>query len=184
LLELVFAMKSVSVACGREARSRFGHNKPLPVRGAIKTFGTKKMFCTIRARRDGRRLGRIAAAGFLALAASAHASQAQQQDSILKQGAKLLGFAADVEPPADFVVKSRPAGDLDFIPVFQPLPEPARPALKAPDLKALKGDLDVLQKQHDALRQAYPPAVKAMAEEAAAKKKPKTDPVNAPNAQQ
>src|SRR5579863_4109053 len=149
------------------------------------------MFCTVRARRDGGRLGRIAVAGFLALAASAHASEAQQQDSILKQadnvlkqGAKLLGFATDVEPPADFVVKSRAAGDVDFIPVFQPPPEPARPALKAPDLKAVKGDLDAVQKQHDALRQAYPPAVKAMAEEAAAKKKPKTSPAKVPNAQQ
>ncbi len=149
------------------------------------------MFCTIRAGRDGRQLGRIAVAGFLALAVSAHASEAQQQgnilnqaDNVLKQGAKLLGFATDVEPPADFVVKSRPAGDVDFIPVFQPPPEPARPALKDPDLKAVKGDLDAVQKQHDALRQAYPPAVKAMAEAAAAKKKPKTDPVNAPNARQ
>lgn len=149
------------------------------------------MFCTIRARRDGPGPRRIAAAGSIALAAllvSAHAGKAQEQDNILKQGdnilkqgAKLLGFATDVAPPADFVAKSRPPGDLDYIPVFQPPPEPARPALKEIDLKAVKTDLDGLQKKHDALRQAYPPAAKALADEEAAKKKPKT---NAPNSQQ
>jgi len=142
------------------------------------------MFCTIRAGRDGREPGRIAAAGFFALAAlvaSARPGLAQEQDNIFKQGAKLLGFATDVAPPADFVVKSRPTGNLDFIPVFQPPPEPALPALKEIDLKAVKSELDALQKKHDALRQAYPPAAKALAEEEAAKKKPRT---NAPTGQQ
>jgi hypothetical protein len=142
------------------------------------------MFCTIRAQRGGLGLRRIAAAGSVALAAlvaSAHAGKAQEQDNIFKQGAKLLGFATDVAPPADFVLKSRPSGDLDFIPVFQPPPEPALPALKEIDLKAVKTDLDALQKKHNAIRQAYPPAAKALADEEAAKKKPKT---NAPDAQQ
>ena len=142
------------------------------------------MFCTIRAGRDGREPGLIAAAGVLALTAvvaSAHPGLAQEQDNIFKQGAKLLGFATDVAPPADFVVKSRPTGNLDFIPVFQPPPEPALPALKEIDLKAVKSELDALQKKHDALRQAYPPAAKALAEEEAAKKKPRT---NAPTGQQ
>jgi hypothetical protein len=106
-----------------------------------------------------------------ALSASGSASLAQDSDSLLKRGAKLLGFATDVAPPADFVQKSRPAGDLDFIPVFQPPPEPARPALKDTDLKALKGDLETTQKQADALRRAYPPAAKAIADADAAKKK-------------
>ena len=144
------------------------------------------MFCMIRAERHRHRHrpGRFAAAGFVAfaaLAASAQAGKAQEQDNVFKQGAKLLGFATDVAPPADFVVKSRPASDPDFIPVFQPPPEPALPALKDIDLKAVKSDLDALQKKHDALRQAYPPAAKALADEEAAKKKPKT---NAPDAQQ
>ena len=142
------------------------------------------MFCTIRAERHRQRPGRFAAAGLVALAAlvaSAQAGKAQEQDNVFKQGAKLLGFATDVAPPADFVVKSRPASDPDFIPVFQPPPEPALPALKDIDLKAVKSDLDALQKKHDALRQAYPPAAKALADEEAAKKKPKT---NAPDAQQ
>jgi hypothetical protein len=149
------------------------------------------MFCTIRGPRG--RLGprRIAAAGFTALTSlvvSADAGQAQEQgnilqqgNNILKQGAKLLGFATDVAPPADFVVKSRPATDPDFVPVFQPPPEPALPALKEIDLKAVKTDLDALQKKHDAIRQAYPPAAKALAEGEAAKKKPKP---NVPAAQQ
>jgi hypothetical protein len=142
------------------------------------------MFCTIRAGRDRHGAGRFASAGLIALAAlvaSAQAGRAQEQDNIFKQGAKLLGFATDVAPPQDFVVKSRPAVDPDYIPVFQAPPEPAVPALKDIDLKAVKTDLDTLQKRHDALRQAYPPAAKALAEEAAAKKKPKT---NAPAAQQ
>ena len=147
------------------------------------------MFCTIRTGRD--RYWRFASAGLIGLAGlvvSAHAGQAQEQGNvlqqgknILKQGAKLLGFATDLAPPADFVAKSRPASDPDFIPVFQPPPEPALPALKETDLKAVKTDLDALQKKHDALRQAYPPAAKARAEAEAAKKKPKT---NVPNAQQ
>ena len=151
------------------------------------------MFCTACARRDGRWPRRIVAAGLLALAALAafaRAGQAQEQgqgnilqqgDHILKQGAKLLGLATDVAPPADFVVKSRGADPPGFIPVFQPPPEPARPALEGVNLKAVKSQLDELQKKHDALRAAYPPAAKALAEQQAAKKKPQT---NAANAQQ
>ena len=142
------------------------------------------MFCTICAERAGPGVGRIASAGLIALAAffaCGSGVYAQQQDNIFKQAFKVFGFATDVAPPADFVVKSRPASDPDFIPVFQPPPEPALPALKDIDLKAVKSDLDALQKKHDALRQAYPPAAKALADEEAAKKKPKT---NAPDAQQ
>jgi len=142
------------------------------------------MFRTIRGERGGRAPAAIAAVGLLALAAlaaSGSASSAQESDSLLKSGAKLLGFATDVAPPVDFVQKSRPAGDLDFIPVFQPPPEPARPALKDTDLKTVKGDLDAVQKQADSLRRAYPPAAKAIAEQEAAKKKPNS---SAPNAQQ
>jgi hypothetical protein len=98
------------------------------------------------------------------------ASLAQQADNLLKSGMKMLGFATDVAPPADFVLQSRPNGDLDYIPIFQPPPEPAKPALNDKELKAVKGDLDSVQKRDDAIRQAFPPAVNAAAEEAAAKK--------------
>ena len=107
---------------------------------------------------------------------------AQQSDSALKNVMKMLGFATDVAPPADFVLQSRPKGDLDYVPVFQPPPEPAKPALKEKDLKAVKGDLEAVQKRDDATRQAFPPTAKAMAEEKTAEaKKAKA---NAPAASQ
>jgi hypothetical protein len=98
------------------------------------------------------------------------ASFAQQNDSVLKNVMKLMGFATDTAPPADFVQQSRPKGDLNYIPVFQPPPEPARPRLEDKQLQSVRNDLDSLQKRDDALRQAFPPAAKAVAEEAAAKK--------------
>ena len=91
------------------------------------------MFCTICAESAGRGPRRIALAGLLALAAlfaSGSSVYAQQQDSILKQAFKVFGFATDVAPPPDFVTKTRPSGDLDYIPVFQPPPEPARPSFE------------------------------------------------------
>jgi len=109
-----------------------------------------------------------------AACAFASAGLAQQADGPFKSAAKLFGFATDPPTPPDFVVKSRPTGDVDFIPVFQPPPEPAKPAMKDQDLKALRGDLDSVQKQHDALRAAHPPSAKAAAEQAASKK-PKAD---------
>jgi hypothetical protein len=124
------------------------------------------MFCTICAERAGPGVGRIGLAGLLALAAlfaSGSDVYAQQQDSILKQAFKVLGFATDVAPPADFVNKTRPGAEPDYIPVFQPPPEPARPTLKTDQLKAMKSDLD------------------AVAEQQAAQKKPKS---NAPSAPQ
>jgi hypothetical protein len=133
------------------------------------------MFCTNRRETAGREPWRVAAAGVLALAmfvASGADAFAQQQDSILKQAFKVLGFATDVGPPVDFVTKTRPGSDPGYIPAFQPPPEPARPKLKSDELKAVQSDLDGVGKQHDALRQAFPPAAKAMAEEQAAKKKP------------
>jgi hypothetical protein len=142
------------------------------------------MFCTICADRAGPGVGKTALAGLIALAAlfaSGSDVFAQQQDSILKQGFKVFGFATDVAPPADFVTKTRPGADPDYIPVFQPPPEPARPTLKTDELKAMKSDLDAVGKQHDTLRQGFAPAAKAMAEQQAAQKKPKA---TAPSAQQ
>jgi hypothetical protein len=142
------------------------------------------MFCTICADSAGRASRRIAVAGLLAgtmLFACTSEVYAQQQDSILKQAFKVFGFATDVAPPADFVDKTRPGADPAYVPVFQPPPEPARPALKSDELKAVKGDLDAVGKRHDTLRQAFPPAAKAMAEQQAAQKKPKP---NAPGAPQ
>ena len=85
-------------------------------------------------------------------------------------------FATDVAPPADFVVKSRQKREPDYIPIFQPPPEPARPVLNDKELKATQGDLDSIEKQHDAIRQAFPPSAKAMAEQQAAAKTAKSKP--------
>ncbi len=126
------------------------------------------MFCMISAQSAARRPGRPLLAGFLAfvsLFALEPEVHAQQQDSILKQAAKIFGFATDVGSPADFVDKTRPSGDLDYIPVFQPPPEPKRPTLKKDQLKAMKSDLDGIEKQHNTLRQAFPPAAKALADD-------------------
>jgi hypothetical protein len=142
------------------------------------------MFCMIRGGSVGRGPSRIAFGALLALAAlfaSGSDVYAQQQDSILKQAAKIFGFATDVAPPLDFVSKTRPASDLDYIPVFQPPPEPSRSTLKTDELKAVKSDLEAVGKQHDTLRQGFAPAAKALAEEQAGQKKPSS---NAPGAQQ
>jgi hypothetical protein len=141
------------------------------------------MFCTICAEGAGPGARRIAWAGLLAMAAlfaSGPDVYAQQQDSILKQGFKLFGFATDVGPQADFVNKTRPATEPGYIPVFQPPPEPARPVLKGDELKAVKSDLDGVQKRHDTLREGFAPAAKAMAEQQAAQKKPKPQAPSAP----
>ena len=107
---------------------------------------------------------------FAAASVCASATVAQQAESPLRGAAKMLGFATDVGPPADFVLQSRPKGDLAYIPVFQPPPEPAKKALDAKQLNALRGDLDSVGKRHDAVRRGFPPAAKAMAEEEAAEK--------------
>ena len=64
-------------------------------------------------------------AGVLALAAfvpSSFDAYAQQQDSILKQGFKIFGFATDVAPPVDFVNKTRPAAILAIFRCFSRRP--------------------------------------------------------------
>ncbi len=105
------------------------------------------------------------------LSASAACAQQAQHDSPLKSAMKFLGFATDVNPPADFVEQSRPKKEGDFIPVFRPPPEPKRPVLNEKQLGALKGDLDSLETRADALRSAFPPAAKAVAEQKAAEQK-------------
>jgi hypothetical protein len=97
------------------------------------------------------------------------AAAAQQADNPLKTGMKMLGFATDAPQAQDFVVKSRPQKEPDYIPIFQPPPEPAKKALDDKGLGQLKGDLDSVEKRADALRASFPPAAKAVAEENAPK---------------
>jgi len=103
--------------------------------------------------------------------AAAAVAAAQQADNPLQRVMKTFGFATDLPEAQDFVRQSRPQREPDYIPVFQPPPEPARPALKDKELNALKGDLDSVQKRADAARQGFPPAAKAVADEQAEKAK-------------
>ena len=105
------------------------------------------------------------------LCGGASAAGAQQADGPLKSVAKLFGFATDVKPPADFVTQSRPAQEGNYVPIFQPPPEPKKPVLNDKQFKAMKGDLDSVQKRDDALRAGFPPAAKAVAEAKAAQQK-------------
>ncbi len=105
---------------------------------------------------------------------------AQQADNPLKSAMKILGFATDVPPAQDFVVKSRTEKAPDYIPIFQAPPEPAKKALDGKNLDNLKGDLDSVEKRADALRASFPPAAKAVAEEKAQEAaKAKTTPASA-----
>ena len=108
---------------------------------------------------------------FATVGGAASVAAAQQADSPLKSVMKMMGFATDAPQAQDFVVQSRPGKEPDYIPVFQPPPEPARPVLKDRDLGALKGDLDSVEKRADAIRGAFPPAAKAVAEQQAQAKK-------------
>lgn len=108
---------------------------------------------------------------FAAACLLASAASAQQADSPVKTVMKFLGFATDVGQPADFVVKSRPEKAPDYIPIFQPPPEPARKVLDTKSLDQMKGDLDSVEKRADAVRGAFPPAAKAVADEKAAQAK-------------
>jgi hypothetical protein len=105
------------------------------------------------------------------LCAGASAASAQQADGPLKSVAKLFGFATDVNPAADFVTQSRPSQAGDYIPIFQPPPEPKKPVLNDKQFKAMKGDLDSVEKRDDGLRAGFPPAAKAVAEAKAAEQK-------------
>ena len=130
--------------------------------------------------------GAMLAACFCAGCASADGDN-PSGDSVLKNAAKMGGFATDVDPPADFVVKSRPAGGDDYVPVFRPAFVHENKAKTPAELKALEADFGAVQVRHDAMRSAFPPAAKAVAEQKAAEaskaKKKKKLPSDAPAAQ-
>jgi hypothetical protein len=101
-------------------------------------------------------------------AASPPAQQAPS-DSPIKSVLKIVGFATDVAPPPKFVQQSRPAAPLPLIPVFAKPPEPPGKAQSAQEVQGVDNDLEAISKRDDALRSAFPPSAKAMAEAAAAK---------------
>lgn len=113
----------------------------------------------------------------------ASAASAQQADNPLhdpvKSVMKLMGFATDAPQPQDFVLKTRPQKEPDYINVFQPPPEPSRPVLKDKELGDLKANLNSVEKRADAVRAGFPPAAAAVADEKAQAAKAKKSPAPA-----
>ncbi len=105
-----------------------------------------------------------------ALAASPARAQDAPPDSLFRSLMKSAGLATDVAPAPDFVTQSRPAQESAPIPVFATPVEPPGKVKTAKEVDALDGDLQAVSKRHDALRAAYPPSAKAVADAAAAKK--------------
>jgi hypothetical protein len=111
---------------------------------------------------------RLAALGALAIALTASQAGAQDQDSVWRSIAKKTGVATDVDPPADFVVKSRPADPPRPLPVFGTPDEPDSKVMTPRELRAMDADLDSAGKKHDVLRAGFAPSAKAVAEAKAA----------------
>ena len=100
-------------------------------------------------------------------------------DGLFDALAKSAGLATDVATPPDFVVKSRPAGDPRQLPVMSTPQEPTSHVKSEAELKAMDTDLEKSAHAHDALRSAFPPSAKAMAEaerKTKSKKKPAPKP--------
>jgi hypothetical protein len=119
---------------------------------------------------------RRAVLGALAIAFATSPACAQDQDSVLRSIAKKTGVATDVSPPADFVVKSRPADPEGPMPVFGTPDEPDSKVMTPRELRAMDAELDSAGKKHDVLRAGFAPSAKAVAEakaEAAEKAKRK-----------
>ena len=118
----------------------------------------------------------------VALGATPARAQDQDQESALRSIAKKTGIATDVNPPADFVLKSRPAEPPGPMPVFGTPDEPPSKVQTPAQLRAMDTELDSAGKKHDVLRAGFAPSAKAVAEakaEAAEKAKRKKKPTAA-----
>ena len=100
----------------------------------------------------------------------ASAQNATPPDSPLRGLLKGVGVVTDPDEPPDFVVRTRPAQPAESIPAFATPDEPPGKVKTAKELEELDTDLSAVGKRHEALRAAYPPSAKAVAEAAAAKK--------------
>ena len=118
----------------------------------------------------------------MAVALGATPARAQDQDSALRSIARKAGLATDVNPPADFVLKSRPAEPPAPMPVFGTPDEPSSKVQTPAQLRAMDTELNSASKKHDVLRAGFAPSAKAVAEakaEAAEKAKRKKKPTEA-----
>ncbi len=111
----------------------------------------------------------VAGAFVAALSGAGACAQEAQTDSPMKSVMKIVGFATDVKPPPDFVQQSRPAEAPPSIPAFNKAPEPPGKVMSAKELGDIDSDLEKIGKRDDALRAAFPPSAKAVAEVEAAK---------------
>lgn len=102
----------------------------------------------------------------LALAATAVFAQ----ESPVRAVAKAAGYATDVDPPPDFVLKSRPTTPAAPVSVFGTPDEPPSKVMSKKDLRAMDADLESAGKKHDVLRNGFAPSARAVAERDAAKK--------------
>jgi predicted small lipoprotein YifL len=114
--------------------------------------------------------GPLAPAAQTPVAAPQVAPSETASQSLVRPIMKAAGLATDVDPPPDFVVQSRPARAPASIPAFATPDEPPGKIENVKGLDAVDADLAAAAKVHDALRAAYPPSAKAVADEAAAKK--------------
>ena len=117
-----------------------------------------------------RKLAALALLVALALAPAAAQADDADFDNPFRALAKLGGLATDTPPPPDFIQSSRPSAPDTPIPIFQPPQEPTSKVMSKDDLKSLDKDLETTGKKHDALRAAFPPSAKAVADAAAARK--------------
>ena len=135
--------------------------------------------------------GKYARALAVMAALSAGAASAQtadpQPESIFHAVARHAGLASAQPDMPDFVRQSRPETLGDYVPVFQAPEEPTSTLKTKADFQKMNDDLDKIDKQHDALRSAFPPSAQAMAEKKAADlakkaaKKPAPQPTAATN---
>src|SRR6202035_2031162 len=63
--------------------------------------------------------------------------------------AKVLGIGADPGAAADFVVKARPAGEEEYIPVGRVEAEHSIKVKTAAELKAMESEFDSVKTRHD-----------------------------------
>jgi hypothetical protein len=138
-----------------------------------------------RAGRARRASFAFAALAWLAIGARADEAAprpAPPDDGIVKEVMKKAGLASDSGQPQDFVVKARPGGEEDYVPIGRKAFDRKVKAKTPAELKAMEAEFDAVQVRHNALRSTFAPAVKAVAAAEAAKAAKDAKPKNKPAA--